>query len=231
MCGGIGTQTIFGDNQFEVGVVLTQFGDEAFGGIALTIVFLGAVLLDNRLGHQGNHCAPIGVNEGRAQHLVAIGHGTIAVMRFQTRRTVNLLGREIPRAIEGSKVMALNKHHLLKRFAALEGAKDVREQRTEVLGLNGVEYLAHRGITGHPLDAVDPVQIALGSFLVKGQQRGRFERKQGKGGHERIRQRNVRFARAMIGKVRKATAEQAEQGIGGQMFARLRSHHSHHTLR
>jgi hypothetical protein len=34
----------------------------------------------------------------------------------------------------------------------------------------------------------------------------------------------------MIGKISKATSEQAEQGIGGQMFAHLQSHHGHHTL-
>ena len=37
---GIGTQTVFGDNELEVGVVLAQLGNQAFGGITLTIVFL-----------------------------------------------------------------------------------------------------------------------------------------------------------------------------------------------
>ena len=78
---GIGTQTVFGDDQLEMGVVLTQLGDEALGGIAFTVVFLGAILLDNGLGHQGNHFALIGVNEGRAQHLMGIGDGAISVVR------------------------------------------------------------------------------------------------------------------------------------------------------
>jgi hypothetical protein len=42
--GGIGTQTVFGDNQFEVGVVLTELEDQALGRIALTIIFLRAVV-------------------------------------------------------------------------------------------------------------------------------------------------------------------------------------------
>src|SRR5713101_7197529 len=54
--GSVGTQAVLGDDHLEVGVVLAQLRDEAFGGIALTIVFLGAVLLDNRLGHQRNDC-------------------------------------------------------------------------------------------------------------------------------------------------------------------------------
>ena len=84
--------------------------------------------------------------------------------------------------------MPLDKHHLLQRFAALEGAQDIREERTQILGLDRIEDFAHRGIARHALHTVDPLQIACGSLLVKGQQRGRFQREQGKGGHECIRQ-------------------------------------------
>jgi len=125
--GSVRTQAVFGDDPLAVGVVLAQFRDEAFGGMALTIVFLGAVLLDNRLGHQRHDCALIGVNERGAQHLVPIGDGAMAVMRCQTRVTVHLVGGNIARTIEGSEVVAFHKHHLFKRFAALEGAKDVLE--------------------------------------------------------------------------------------------------------
>ena len=52
---GIGTQAIFGDNELEVRVVPTQLGNEAFGGIAFTIIFLRAILLHNRLRHERNH--------------------------------------------------------------------------------------------------------------------------------------------------------------------------------
>src|ERR687892_2285421 len=107
-------------------------------------------------------------------------------MGFQTRRTVNLLGGKVARAIEGQEVVALDKDHLFERFAALQGSKDTLEQGTEGLGLDRVEYLTHRRITGNPLDAVDLLQIPLGSVFVKGQKRGRFQGKHGKGGHKRI---------------------------------------------
>lgn len=99
--GSVGTQAVFGDDQLKMGVVLAQFRDEALGGIALTIVFLGAVLLDNRLGHERNDFALIGMNERGAQHLVPIGNEAIAVMRCQTRVTVNVVGGKIACAIEG----------------------------------------------------------------------------------------------------------------------------------
>ena len=33
----IGIQTIFGDNQFEMGMILTQFGDQALSGVTLPV--------------------------------------------------------------------------------------------------------------------------------------------------------------------------------------------------
>jgi len=38
---GIGTQTVFGDDELERRVILAQLGEEALGGIAFTVVFLG----------------------------------------------------------------------------------------------------------------------------------------------------------------------------------------------
>src|SRR6266705_5372573 len=48
--GSIGTQTVFGDDELEMGVILAQLGNEALGGIALTIVFRRTTLLHNRFG-------------------------------------------------------------------------------------------------------------------------------------------------------------------------------------
>ncbi len=98
---GIRTQAIFGDNHFEMGVILTKLGDEALGRVAFTVIFLGTILLDNRLGHQGNHFTLIGVDERCTQHLVGIGHRAIAVVLFQTRVTMDLCGGKITGAIKG----------------------------------------------------------------------------------------------------------------------------------
>ena len=61
--GGIGTQTVFGDDELEMRVILTQLGHEAFGGIAFTIIFLRAILFHNRLGHQRNHFTIVRMDE------------------------------------------------------------------------------------------------------------------------------------------------------------------------
>jgi hypothetical protein len=97
----IRAQAIFGDNHLKIGVIPAKLSDEAFRGVALAIIFLAAILFDNRLGHQRNHFALVGVDEGRPQQLMGIGHGAIAMVFFQTRVAVNLLGGKIAGAIEG----------------------------------------------------------------------------------------------------------------------------------
>src|SRR6516225_8900869 len=71
--GRIGTQGVFGDDKLEMRMILAQLGDEAFGSIALAIVFLRTVLLHNRLRHQWNHFMKIRMDDRRAQYLVIIG--------------------------------------------------------------------------------------------------------------------------------------------------------------
>src|SRR5713101_8500460 len=48
---GIGAEPIFGDNKLQMRVILAQLRHKAFGGIALTIIFLGGILLDDRFEH------------------------------------------------------------------------------------------------------------------------------------------------------------------------------------
>lgn len=98
---GIRTEAIFGDDHLEMGVIPTKFADETLGRVALAIIFLGAILLDNGLRHQGNDFALVRVNKGRAQHLVGISDSAISVVLFQTRVAVNRFGGKIARAIEG----------------------------------------------------------------------------------------------------------------------------------
>jgi hypothetical protein len=78
-----------------------------------------------------------------------------------------------------------------------------------------------------PRDPLDGVPIALGPLLVKGQERGRFEGKHGKGRHERICERNIRIDRAMIWDVVKAAVNQPKERIGGQMLPDLRRNDGH----
>ena len=77
--GGVRTETVFGDDELEMRVILAHLGYEALGGIALTVIFLRAILFDNGLGHQRNDFTAVGMENRRPQQLVIIGDRTIAM--------------------------------------------------------------------------------------------------------------------------------------------------------
>ena len=106
-------------------------------------IFLAAILCDNRLGHERNDCALVGVDEGRPQQLRRRGDGAVAVVCFQTRLAVNLLGGKRAGAIESSEVMALDKDHLFKDVATLPVTKHHLERWSHVFGGDRGEALAH----------------------------------------------------------------------------------------
>ena len=78
--GGMGTQTIFGNDKLEMWVILAQLGEEALGSIAFTVIFLGAILLDDGLRHQRDDLTPVGVQQDGTQQLVGIGDGAVSVV-------------------------------------------------------------------------------------------------------------------------------------------------------
>src|SRR5713226_4577738 len=118
---------------------------------------------------QGDFCAT--ADNRRTQHLVVVGDRPVSVHLLQTRRTVNRLGGKISRTIECQEVMTIQKRQRFKRLASLHLPKDTLEQRTERLRGERIEYLAHVGVAGHTLKAVNRFQIALGPFLIKSEQR------------------------------------------------------------
>ena len=77
--GGIRTETVFGDDELEVGMILAQLGNKALGGIAFTIIFGRSIVLHNRFRHQGNHGTHVRMKNRCTQHLMKIGDGPLAV--------------------------------------------------------------------------------------------------------------------------------------------------------
>ena len=142
--GGIGTEAVFGDDELEMGVILAQLGDEAFGGIALTIIFLRAILFDNGFGHQRNDFTAIRMEKRRPQQLVIIGDRPIAMDLVQTRGTVNRLRGKIPRAIEGHKIMVRQERPSLPAPCRAGVAERRAGTRGGATRANRIEALPHR---------------------------------------------------------------------------------------
>ena len=60
-------------------MILTQPGHKAFGRITFAIIFVRAIAVPNRLGHERNDSPLVRMDERGAQHLMRIGDGPIAV--------------------------------------------------------------------------------------------------------------------------------------------------------
>ena len=56
----IRTQTVFGNDELEVGMVLEQLGHKPFSSIAFTVIFVRPIVLHDGFWHQGGtlHACP-----------------------------------------------------------------------------------------------------------------------------------------------------------------------------
>src|SRR5947209_20479000 len=111
--------------------------EKPLGGVALAVVLGVAVLLDDRLRHQGDDLAELRMDERRPQQLMRIRDGTRLALLLQARGAMNGLGGEVGRAIQGQEVAALEEDQGLQRLAALPLAEDVRERGAQACGSDG----------------------------------------------------------------------------------------------
>jgi hypothetical protein len=225
--GGIGTQGVFGNDALKMWMILAKCGDEAFGSMAFALIFLRAVLLDNRFGHERNHFTKIRMDDRGCQHLVSIGDRAVAVFVLPARVTVDGRGGKIPGAIDCYQIMAIEKHHRFKRLATLELSTDERERRAQRRRRNGIEALPPSRVAGRACDAIDGLQMAFCPLFVKGEQGGGFEGKHGKRRHQRIVQGNLYLGNAIIHEGGEVLMKQAEERIGTEMFASFWRHSRH----
>ena len=88
---GVGGECVFDDDQLQVRMRAAHSGEQALGGVALAIVFLRPVGLEDGLGCERKHLLVVGMYQHRAKHLVVVGRGAVAVMLLGAVRTVDRL--------------------------------------------------------------------------------------------------------------------------------------------
>src|SRR5205807_531878 len=85
---GVGTQPVLDNNHGEMRVILAEFRKETLGRVTLAVVRRLTILLDDRLGHQRDDFAEIGMDERRGQHLMVVGKPAVLRLALQARLTV-----------------------------------------------------------------------------------------------------------------------------------------------
>ena len=209
-------------------MLLAPRGDKPCGGIPFPIVFLRAIAVHKRLGHE-RHDGPLVRMEKRgAQHLMRRGDGPMAVAPAVNTRhrasswTKNTPCHQGPRENgppETPSVPAPCRAGVAERDLCTPGAS--------TLGETGASIARRRGVARDALNPVDGVQMAFAPLLVKGEERGRFAGKHRACGHQRLRESNVGLAEAVIRDVSKTVSHQATEGISREMRACVGSNNGH----
>ena len=75
----VSTEAVCRDDALEVGMILTPLGHKAFGGLAFAIIFVPAIVVRHRLGHERNDGPLVRLDDRCAYHLMRIGDGPITV--------------------------------------------------------------------------------------------------------------------------------------------------------
>ena len=128
--------------------------------------------------------------------------------------------------------MAVQVDERFQGLAALQAAKDVAEQRPQVVGIDRIENGPHLRVAGDVVDAIDGAEVVIGilAALIEGQQGRVLEGEQGEGRHEGVAEGNVGAARACLGHLVKTGADEAEEGIGREILAGLAGGENHRQL-
>ncbi len=179
-------------------MILAQLSHKAFGGIAFAIIFVRAIAVRTRFGHERNDSPLVRMDDRGAHHLMRIGYRPIAVDAASTGSAVHRLGRKIPCAIQSQETMAIKPCHRFQRLATLEVPQDALERWAEPCGRAWIKDFAPARVARDPRTTVDGVQMPCSPFLGKGQKRGRFEGNPGKGRHERIGSGHLGLANTVI---------------------------------
>src|SRR3989442_641334 len=154
---------------------------------------------------------------------------TMTLDWVQTRGTVHGLGGNRRRPIERQSIVPIKKPPRFQCLATLQLPQDACAHRAEPLGGDRIKDFAHVGVTRDPRHAIESVHIALGPLLVKGQERGRLEGKQGTSRHERSGEANLGIVKTVIWQAGKPAVPKAKERISGEMLPYVRCNDGHGT--
>ena len=182
-----------------------------------------AVGLDDRFGCQRDDFLVVGMDQNRAQHLMGISDGAIAMVFLEARGALDGGRGEIAGAIECYQVLAVQVDEVFQSFAALQAAEDVEVHGPQACRIDGVQNSAHLRVARDVLDAINGAEVVVGvvAAFIESQQRRILQGEHGKRRHQCIAHGNDWIARTGIGDFVKASVKPLEQSIGGEILPRL----------
>jgi hypothetical protein len=219
--GRVGAKAVLGRDDFQVRVVFPELLEPSSASVALTVVFVVTIMIEDGLGRQGDDLLALRVDDDSPIGLQAVGGLAGRAGLSETSGRGELLGDEVGGPVARDEKATFQVDHVFQELASLGSAEDFIEGRAQSVGLYWIESGAHPGVTGRLLDAVDRSEIVLldDPSPIEGQQRRIFQGKHGETRHENIGKRNIRIAIAGVGDILEAFANTRKQRIGIQMLA------------
>ncbi len=81
--GGVGAESVFDDDDWQVGMLLAKAFEPAASGVPLAVVLGLTVLLDDRLWRQRDDFLEVGMDEGGPRQLMGMGDAAVAMVLNQ----------------------------------------------------------------------------------------------------------------------------------------------------
>ena len=160
--GSVGAESILGDDGFQMRMVFSKLLQPPPARIALAVVLGLPVLFADELGRQRDHLLAVRMDHSCPQRLEMIDcFAGFRAFLFQAGRGFKFRGREIAGPINGNEVAVFHEDHLLKHLASLSVSEHCFVGRTDGVGVDLIEPLAHLGIAGEFLDVIDGSQVVF----------------------------------------------------------------------
>jgi len=121
----LGIEVIAGDDDAKLGMGFSNFPEDSFSGVDLTVLLDGAIGVLDGFREKRDHLPQVGMNDHRLENLMMITGFSMLVFGLQTTGTTDLFRSEIFRSVQRHEVFSIQKPVLLKLLAALERAEKV----------------------------------------------------------------------------------------------------------
>ena len=162
----------------------------AFGGGDLTILFGVAILWRDEFGPQRDHLRLIRGHHHRGYGAVIVGDLARLMFEVRTLWAMNLLGGEIPGAVQGNQGGSMDGTKALEDFVFAERLVNAVIHRIERFRRDGVQHVPDLIVAGDGLDLEEALRVVVAPGglhgLLMGQERRRLSEEHRKGPQAKV---------------------------------------------
>jgi hypothetical protein len=220
--GSIGTEAVLGHDGFEVRMLFSEFGEPSSAGVALTVVLVVPVMVEDGLGRQSDDFPALRVDDDRCIGLKAVGGlARLGGCLLETSGRREVFGDKVGCPVAGDQNALFHVDHILEKLASLGSAEDFREGGAQRVRLDGIEAFAYLGVAGGLFYAVDGLEIVvLGCpSPVECQEARVLEGKHGVARHEAVRHGDLGCPIARFSHFLEGLANRSVEGVCAQVLA------------